>query len=344
MSLWATTGGLPLAPAAGRRVGRTTAWATTTSTASRAARTRTNMATGALARHPPRHPPRPSLIPSAIMSTLARILLLLGSFCGPLAPSRNPPPPSPPPPPPPTTFPLPPPSPGPPGSGTCVDSCIYADDGDCDDGGSGAEYSLCDPCTDCGDCGPRAHCDFGLSPPPPPPGAKCEVRGSTHTQNLVAPAALPPALHAHHESSVTRVLSQVWKTLHATVPYCDPPYTSSTWCAYGPPTTLPPSSRHPPKTHPPSHHLRRPLKCHVTAMTRGRSVDLNVQLGPICGLPSDDKSECCYFPLGYGGGSAYGTPCSQVCEEVNRQGDDDAFCGRSDHSNYGNCFCGPSSE
>ena len=61
------------------------------------------------------------------------------------------------------------PSPGPPGSGTCVNTCVYKDDGDCDDGGVGAEYALCDPCTDCDDCGPRAHCNFFASPPPPMP-------------------------------------------------------------------------------------------------------------------------------------------------------------------------------
>ena len=68
------------------------------------------------------------------------------------------PPPSPPPPP-----------PGPPGSGTCVNTCRYASDGDCDDGGPGSDYSECTPCTDCADCGPRAHCDFNVSPPPPHP-------------------------------------------------------------------------------------------------------------------------------------------------------------------------------
>ena len=73
-------------------------------------------------------------------------------------------------PPPPPRPPAPrPPPPGPPGSGTCVNSCRFASDGDCDDGGSGHEYSVCAPCTDCRDCGPRAHCDFSGAPPPPSP-------------------------------------------------------------------------------------------------------------------------------------------------------------------------------
>ena len=49
----------------------------------------------------------------------------------------------------------------------------YAADGDCDDGGPGAEFTLCDLGTDCTDCGPRV--DFSLlighspSPPSVPP-------------------------------------------------------------------------------------------------------------------------------------------------------------------------------
>ena len=37
----------------------------------------------------------------------------------------------------------------------CTDTCRYAGDGACDDGGPGASYSLCELGTDCGDCGPR---------------------------------------------------------------------------------------------------------------------------------------------------------------------------------------------
>jgi hypothetical protein len=55
--------------------------------------------------------------------------------------------------------------------GICMGTCNYASDGDCDDGGPGAEYAACAQGTDCSDCGPRA-----LNPPntngaqaPPPP-------------------------------------------------------------------------------------------------------------------------------------------------------------------------------
>jgi hypothetical protein len=37
----------------------------------------------------------------------------------------------------------------------CTDTCTYDDDGDCDDGGPGSDFSLCDYGTDCTDCGPR---------------------------------------------------------------------------------------------------------------------------------------------------------------------------------------------
>ena len=41
----------------------------------------------------------------------------------------------------------------------CDDSCIYANDGACDDGGLNSEYSLCDLGTDCTDCGSRFDID-----------------------------------------------------------------------------------------------------------------------------------------------------------------------------------------
>jgi hypothetical protein len=39
--------------------------------------------------------------------------------------------------------------------GICTNTCWYADDGDCDDGGPGSDFSLCELGTDCFDCGPR---------------------------------------------------------------------------------------------------------------------------------------------------------------------------------------------
>jgi|GEM_PF-2561296 len=37
----------------------------------------------------------------------------------------------------------------------CDNSCAYAYDGTCDDGGSGSSWSVCDCGTDCYDCGDR---------------------------------------------------------------------------------------------------------------------------------------------------------------------------------------------
>jgi hypothetical protein len=37
----------------------------------------------------------------------------------------------------------------------CTNTCSFASDGDCDDGGEGSDYSLCEFGTDCDDCGPR---------------------------------------------------------------------------------------------------------------------------------------------------------------------------------------------
>jgi hypothetical protein len=39
--------------------------------------------------------------------------------------------------------------------GLCIDTCIYTDDGDCDDGGPNSDFSLCEYGTDCADCGVR---------------------------------------------------------------------------------------------------------------------------------------------------------------------------------------------
>ena len=47
------------------------------------------------------------------------------------------------------------PAPGATSSAVCADTCPYAHDGECDDGGEGAVYDLCDLGTDCADCGVR---------------------------------------------------------------------------------------------------------------------------------------------------------------------------------------------
>ncbi|MDH5493856.1 MAG: hypothetical protein OEY14_18040, partial [Myxococcales bacterium] len=41
------------------------------------------------------------------------------------------------------------------GGGGCSNTCSSANDGECDDGGPGAEYAVCGLGTDCADCGAR---------------------------------------------------------------------------------------------------------------------------------------------------------------------------------------------
>ena len=68
-----------------------------------------------------------------------------------------------------------PPQPAPPLPGLCLNTCVYAGEGDCDDGGPGSEYSFCAYGSDCEDCGPRPVRSPPASPPPPggvtPPAA-----------------------------------------------------------------------------------------------------------------------------------------------------------------------------
>ncbi|MFK7986977.1 MAG: hypothetical protein AB8I08_13210 [Sandaracinaceae bacterium] len=68
-----------------------------------------------------------------------------------------------------STAPAPGPTPTPAAEG-CSDTCRYANDGECDDGGPGASYAACALGTDCGDCGPRSG-DTRTPPPPPEPAA-----------------------------------------------------------------------------------------------------------------------------------------------------------------------------
>ena len=44
----------------------------------------------------------------------------------------------------------------------CDNSCVFANDGTCDDGGRGAKFSGCPTGTDCNDCGLRVS-DQGIS-------------------------------------------------------------------------------------------------------------------------------------------------------------------------------------
>ena len=73
----------------------------------------------------------------------------------------------------------------------CENTCRYASDRECDDGGPGAEYSsLCNLGTDCEDCGPRGSPGTAItatlsppSPSPPPPFTAPAAAGCSDTCN-----------------------------------------------------------------------------------------------------------------------------------------------------------------
>eukprot|EP00966_Prymnesium_polylepis_P124449 2877984-Prymnesium_polylepis.1 len=62
-----------------------------------------------------------------------------------------------------------PPPPAPPDNDMCTNTCTWASDGYCDDGGPGAEYTLCPLGFDCYDCGRRSIITITSHRPPPPP-------------------------------------------------------------------------------------------------------------------------------------------------------------------------------
>jgi len=97
----------------------------------------------------------------------------------PPAPISSPPPGAPPAssPPPPPSKPPPSPPPQPYAAQTlCTNTCRWHNDVDCDDGGPGYDYSLCDLGSDCADCGERHGAES--EDPPPPPGCTNTCRYS----------------------------------------------------------------------------------------------------------------------------------------------------------------------
>ena len=70
----------------------------------------------------------------------------------------------------------------------CMETCNYASDGWCDDGGLGAEYSDCSRGTDCTDCGLRF-----LPPPSPPPSPPKPLSPPPSPPPLSPPPPSPPS-------------------------------------------------------------------------------------------------------------------------------------------------------
>jgi hypothetical protein len=63
------------------------------------------------------------------------------------------------------------------GPSCCADSCDWANNGFCDDGGDGSSHSACDLGTDCTDCGNRC-----ASPPPPGVAARMDNHSSGYIE------------------------------------------------------------------------------------------------------------------------------------------------------------------
>jgi hypothetical protein len=118
--------------------------------------------------------------------------------------------------------------PFPPGIACTSDTCAsYASDGECDDGGPGAQYALCDYGTDCADCGARRH---GAPPPFLP------------LTTTLYPAATPPSRHSPSPSPVASegAAQSSPPPLHLLAPG----WPLSTPTAPAPPsTTVPPPTR-----------------------------------------------------------------------------------------------------
>ena len=144
---------------------------------------------------PPPHPPHPPLPPSPASPPPQTP----PPAPPPLTPPQTPPPPPHPPqhPPHPPLPPHPPESPPPmrlqaTGWG-CENSCAYANDRQCDDGGVDSDTSLCKGGTDCTDCGYREFPEFLPRPPPPPPprppppGALCAAGSVRLNESAHAP-------------------------------------------------------------------------------------------------------------------------------------------------------------
>ncbi|MCA9610222.1 MAG: hypothetical protein KC619_31715 [Myxococcales bacterium] len=84
----------------------------------------------------------------------------------------------------------------------CTNTCRWAHDGECDDGGDGADYAVCDLGTDCHDCGPRGSSSGtpgtpGTTDPGSPPPT-----GSTDPIDYGLPEGFPP-LSARYEAHAT---------------------------------------------------------------------------------------------------------------------------------------------
>ena len=77
---------------------------------------------------------------------------------------------------------------------TCTSGCSYNADGQCDDGGDGAEFSMCGAGTDCGDCGSRC------APPSPSSSSRMLLDERVEAGVVAGMATGASALYAEAEA------------------------------------------------------------------------------------------------------------------------------------------------
>lgn len=98
----------------------------------------------------------------------------------------------------------------------CTDSCDFDGDGDCDDGGSGSEYSACPTGSDCADCGPRGRSALSWSSSSPPMSPPTQIPPLSLPPPVRPPqwglSALPlsPPLEMSHAANSNNASSTGW--------------------------------------------------------------------------------------------------------------------------------------
>lgn len=108
------------------------------------------------------------------------------------------------------------------GSHQCDDTCFYHEDGNCDDGGRGAEFHECALGSDCTDCGDGLRHRRFMSPSSPPPWPalppyRCILDATFNLRELPNPKSCPALDQA--ECRYWRVNNHVceWIAQEATV-------------------------------------------------------------------------------------------------------------------------------
>ena len=103
----------------------------------------------------------------------------------------------------------------------CTNDCHHRGDGDCDDGGTGADFTICDYGDDCTDCGPLHLTPLGLCPPHLTPLGLCPP-------HLTPPGLCPPHLTSLGATWQVPTAAPVWAALASTRAYMPSMATATT--------------------------------------------------------------------------------------------------------------------